>query len=341
MDMRKIKQILFLFLVIPFLWGNNPVQAADMDTAMQECLMEEIQKAGDDVTIGELKARCKDKEETVAEKTEEEDRGIVTTRIYTDDENVLRPWTIMAHRPNYILLASYNDDPNNEPWRDVTGDLNFELDNVESQFQISAKFPLAVDLFSEKMDIFAAYTVRSFWQLYNSEESAPFREVNHEPEAWLQFRNNWSIFGFENTVNMIGFVHQSNGRNEPLSRSWNRIFANLIFQRNNLAIAFKPWIRIEEDDDDDDNPDITDYLGHFQTQFAYKWKDHTFGLMLRNNLESGFSEGAVEATWSFPLGKYKFLKGYIQGFSGYGQNLLDYNKYQRSIGLGFAVTDWL
>jgi len=342
MEGKKVKQIVFLLLVVPLMWGiNDAAYAGIMDAAMQECLIEAMEKAGDDVTIGALKAKCKAEELTVADKAEEEDKGIIRTRIHTDDENILRPWTLMAHRPNYILLAAYNSDPNNEPYREATGDPNLELDDVESQFQVSIKFPLAVDLFSKKMDIFAAFTMRSFWQVYNSEISAPFRETNYEPEAWLQFRNEWSVLGFKNSVNLLGFVHQSNGRSEPLSRSWNRIFANFIFERGNLIFNIKPWIRISEDEEDDNNPDITDYLGHFQMGAAYKWKEHTFGLMLRNNLESGFSEGAVEASWSFPLWNYKYLKGYVQGFTGYGQSLIDYNDHQTSIGIGFAITDWL
>ena len=341
MEGKRLKQIVILFLVVPFLGINGAVFAADMDAAMQECLIKAMQKAGDDVTIGDLRAKCKAEELTVADKAEKEEKGIVEGRIYTDDENVLRPFTLMAHKPNYILFASYNDKPNNDPWREVSGDPNLELDNVEAQFQVSIKVPLAIDLFKDKMDIYAAYTVRSFWQVYNNELSSPFRETNYEPEAWLQFRNDWSIFGFKNSVNMIGFVHQSNGRNDPISRSWNRIFANFVVERDNLVFAIKPWYRFSEDDEEDNNPDITDYMGHFQIQTVYKWKEHTFGLMLRNNLESGFSEGAVEATWSFPLWDYKYLKGYIQGFSGYGQSLIDYNVYQNSIGIGFAITDWL
>jgi len=36
--------------------------------------------------------------------------------------------------------------------------------------------PLAVDLFKNKMAIFGAYTVRSYWQAYNKDLSAVFRE---------------------------------------------------------------------------------------------------------------------------------------------------------------------
>jgi phospholipase A1 len=247
----------------------------------------------------------------------------------------------MAHRPNYILLASYNPNPNNEPWREVSGDPNLELDNVEAQFQLSIKVPLGVDLFNNKMDIFAAYTVRSFWQVYNGDYSAPFRETNYEPEAWLQFRPDWTFWGIKNVANLIGFAHQSNGRNEPISRSWNRLYANFVFEKGNLAFSFKPWYRFSEDEEDDNNPDITDYMGHFHILAAYKWRGHTFSLMSRNNLESGFSKGAVEGTWSFPLGNYKYLKGYVQGFTGYGQSLIDYNSNESSIGIGFAITDWL
>ena len=306
--------------------------------AEQECLLKALETASGGTTVDELRVQCQAEKLTVAEK---KDEGIIEARIYTDDENVLRPFTLMAHKPNFILLASYNSNPNNDPWREASGDPNLELDTVEAQFQVSIKVPLAVDLFKNKVDIFGAYTVRSFWQVYNSDLSAPFRETNYSPEAWLQFRNDWSIWGFKNSVNMFGFVHQSNGRNEPISRSWNRIFANFVFEKGNLVFGIKPWYRISEDEADDNNPDITDYLGHGELLAAYKWRGHVFSIISRNNLESGFSRGAVEGTWSFPLGSYKYVKGYVQGFTGYGQSLIDYNSYESTVGFGFAVTDWL
>ena len=342
MNMKEnlLKQIVFLFLAVPLLWGiNGAAFAADMDAVMQECLLKALETAPGSMTVDDLRAQCQ--AEQIAAVKQEEDEGLIEQRLYTDEENVLRAFTLMAHRPNYILLASYNANPNNEPWREQSGDPNLELDNVEAQFQLSIKVPLGLDLFNNKMDIFAAYTVRSFWQVYNGDYSAPFRETNYEPEAWLQFRPDWTFWGIKNVANLIGFAHQSNGRNEPISRSWNRIFANFIFEKGNLAFSIKPWYRFSEDEEDDNNPDITDYMGHFHILAAYKWRGHTFSLMSRNNLESGFSKGAVEGTWSFPLGNYKYLKGYVQGFTGYGQSLIDYNSNESSIGIRFAITDWL
>jgi phospholipase A1 len=103
----------------------------------------------------------------------------------------------------------------------------------------------------------------------------------------------WKFIGFSNTANQIGVVHQSNGHGGTLSHSWNRIYANLIAERGNLVLAFKPWYRFPEGDDDD-NPDITDFMGHYELSAVYKWGQNEFSLMSRNNLESGFSKGAVE-----------------------------------------------
>jgi phospholipase A1 len=63
--------------------------------------------------------------------------------------------------------------------------------------------------------------------------------------------------------------------------------------------------------------------------------------MLRNHLESGFKKGAAELSWSFALWKYRFLKGYVQYFNGYGESLIDYNQHSNSLGIGLLVTDWL
>lgn len=41
-----------------------------------------------------------------------------------------------------------------------------------------------------------------------------------------------------------------------------------------------------------DNPDIDEYLGNCELRFADKWNRHTFTLLTRNQLQSGFETGA-------------------------------------------------
>ena len=62
-------------------------------------------------------------------------------------------------------------------------------------------------------------------------------------------------------------------------------------------------------------------------------------MMLRNNLRIPDNKGAIELGWSFPL--IARVKGFIQFFNGYGDNLIDYNAPVSRISLGFSFSDWL
>ena len=333
--------VLAIFLVQP---EDSPANPGDSVGDHQECLLKLVKTAPDHLTIGDLREQCQEPTPSLAENSGDEvnenSSGIVEERLSVDATNILKPFTIMSHRKNYLLVAAHNFqgwDPSRYEQAYEFDDL--DVDDTEAQFQLSVKTPLAVDLFDKNIDLFAGYTVRSFWQVYNSDYSSPFRETNHEPEIWMQVRPSWQILGFKNTVNAIGFNHMSNGQGGSLSRSWNRVFGAFAFERGNFAILLSPWIRIEEDIEDDDNPDITDYYGHGDLRLGYKYKNHTFSLMTRNNLESGFSRGAVELGWSFPLFKYPFLKGYLHYFSGYGESLIDYDRYANTLGVGLLFTD--
>jgi phospholipase A1/A2 len=310
-------------------------------TDLAECMTDMMNEVSDDTTISELRLKCEKQLHEGVYVVKEHEEGILDERDRIENEHVLQPFTLMAHKPNYILVGAYNSvgyDPT--LYKEQYDDPSYTLDDAEAQFQISIKAPLAINLF-DTFDIYAAYTNRSFWQVYNTDESSPFRETNHEPELWFQFNPDWEFWGFINAANTIGIVHQSNGQGGYLSRSWNRVYANFMIERGNFALSFKPWIRLSEDDDNDDNPDITDYLGNYELRAAYKYKEHVFSLMSRNNLQSGFSQGAVEASWSFPLWDYPYLNGYIQYFGGYGESLIDYDSYVNRIGIGISLSDWL
>jgi len=238
--------------------------------SLYDCMSTTMQTADPSTTIAELQSECEKMIASGADKTaQENDPAVVEERMRMDWKHILQPFTLMAHKPNYFLFAAYNAsgyDASAWPEEDLRRD---GWEDTEAQFQLSMKFPLLVNLWDNTFDIYAAYTNRSFWQIYDS-DSSPFRETNHEPEIWVQFHPNWEFFGFKNTWNSFGANHQSNGRGGDLSRSWNRIFAWITFERGNLAMSFKPWYRIPEDDaDSDDNPDITDYLGHYELSASY------------------------------------------------------------------------
>lgn len=245
-------------------------------------------------------------------------------------------FTISAHRSNYIMPLTYVETPNEAPIREA--DPRKDLKNPEAVFQISLKTKLWQDIVGTNMDLWFAYTQRSFWQVYNTEDSSPFRETNYEPEVLLNFRTNYDLLGMKGRFINLGLNHQSNGRSEPLSRSWNRVVANFGFERDDLVLILKTWWRIPESDEEDDNPNIEDYLGYGELWGYYFWKGNRFGLMLRNNLDFGDNRGALQLEWSFPL--FERVNGYIQYFYGYGESLLDYNSLISRIGIGFIIKEW-
>ncbi len=254
------------------------------------------------------------------------------------NENFKRgKYAIMAHRANYILPFSYNNRPNEAPIKLDSPDT--DVLEAEVAFQISLKSKLWQDMFGQKLDLWFAYTQRSFWQLYNWSDSAPFRETNYEPELLFNLRMDMNLLGLYARCLNFGFNHQSNGQTEPLSRSWNRLVANLGVERGDFTLLLKGWWRIPESREDDDNPDIDDYMGPGEIWGYYQLDRHRIGVMLRNNLQGHDNRGAVQLEWSFPI--MEKVGFYVQGFTGYGESLLDYDHSVNRIGIGFVLSDWL
>jgi phospholipase A1 len=321
-----IIQTIHRFLTISLLCLTTSAIAADDADSYIQCTQNMMIGSQDSVTIGEIKQSCKEQPALT-----QLEKRIEAERIANDNKFLLS-----THKPNYILLIAHNEDTNEDPFELQFPDDDTAADDTEVKFQISAKYPLAFNLLGENT-LYFAYTNRSFWQLYN-ENSAPFRETNHEPEIFLLMPTDWELFGFKNSFINLGFVHQSNGRGGTLSRSWNRIYASFLFEKDDFLLVFKPWYRIEEDIEDDDNPDIEDYLGKFELTGVYKAGNHTLSAMIRNSLDSN-NNSTIQLDWVFPF--TRTLGGYIQYFNGYGESLIDYNYKQESIGIGVALSGWL
>src|SRR5690606_18839382 len=93
------------------------------------------------------------------------------------------PFAITPHRPSYLLPLTYNTSPDGGPFRDGGArDLNDgNVDKMEAKFQLSLKTILWDEILGKELDLAFAYTQQSYWQLYNSQASRPFRETVHEP----------------------------------------------------------------------------------------------------------------------------------------------------------------
>lgn len=259
--------------------------------------------------------------------------GIWNGRILKDADR--ETFTLTARKPNYIMY-SYLSSINEEPYEFI-GEED-ELDNSEIKFQLSLQTKLADDLFDKQADLWFSYTQVAYWQLFNSEISAPFRETNYEPEVYVSLLTDYDFLGITGRTVNFGVVHQSNGRAEPLSRSWNRIYAEFVFERGDFALSFKPWYRIEEDSDDDDNPDIDDFMGNYEIRLFQHWNDHLFTAMFRNLLDSEHRYNS-ELQWSFPIKRR--VRGLVQWYNGYGENMIDYDHKNHRIAIGIMMTDWL
>jgi len=247
-------------------------------------------------------------------------------------------FAVRTYKANYFLPVRYTSRANNAPFSPVfgaAGTPSLGLDDAEAKFQISFKARLWKTM-DRRWSVWAAYTQQNQWQLYNNEISRPFRETNYEPELMLAHNPELEFAGFRWRLMTLSLNHQSNGRADPLSRSWNRLVGGVAIERGGLVVMARAWYRFKEGEDKDDNPDITDRLGHGDLTALYRRNGHTFKVAGRGNLSGG--KGAGEFTWSSPqiLGP---LRLYAQLFTGYGESMIDYNWNQTTFGVGFALND--
>ena len=162
---------------------------------------------------------------------QEQDQGsLVEERIKRELALSQNRSALLAHRRNYFLPLTWTPRPGQALF---TGNTSGEdqLDKYEAQYQLSLKTPLAQDFLLEDDALFVGFTVRSFWQVYNNAISAPFRESTYETEVFWVKPVPWEILGGDASLLVLGLSHQSNGRSLPLSRSWNRLYANLILKK--------------------------------------------------------------------------------------------------------------
>lgn len=258
-------------------------------------------------------------------------RGSIISGLLQNYDN---PFVLYPYESNYIIYT-YTSSMNKDAIKSYDWGKDALRDEVK--FQLSLAFPLWRGIAGDNSVLAASYTQRSWWQLSNKKESSPFRETNYEPQIFIGWATDYQLGGWTLREFETGFNHESNGRSDPTSRSWNRIYARAMAQNGNWQVDLKPWYRLPENDSSDDNKHITKYMGYYRLKVGYALGDSVISATGRYNWNSGY--GAAELGWSYPITKH--VRFYTQLFSGYGESMIDYDYRQTRFGIGVMLNDML
>ena len=257
---------------------------------------------------------------------------------------ISKDFGFIPHNGTYLIPFSYNGSPNNKIFNDFMDQPEFEErgefnEKLEAEFQISFLVLGSETIFDSEWDFFIGYTQRSWWQVYNPDWSRPFRETNYAPEAFVRkhmFRNEKGFLSQMFPVVDIGYIHQSNGQLQELSRSWDRIFARTIIDLNMFILRPTFWYRLPEKRSDDDNPDLFKYVGYGKFELIKNFESKKTASL---TIIPGTKRAGFEFEYTSPWTRgYRF---FLKLGSGTGLSLQDYDHESHKIGIGFILNDYI
>ncbi len=205
-------------------------------------------------------------------------------------------------------------------------------ENTNVKFQISIAQRLTKSTLPWGTYLYLFYTQKVFWNVL--EKSFPMTDLNFNPGVGLAkplFVKNRFI---GKMVMML--EHESNGRDGIESRSWNKLSfgANIIVDPQ-FMIHGKFWIPFV---DGENNPDILDYCGIYQTGMTFNTADQRFGagitLVKRRGFQLNYNT-IIELNYRLFKRDNQYL--FLQYYNGYGEGLLDYNKFHSQLRVGIVI----
>ena len=217
--------------------------------------------------------------------------------------------------------------------------------NTEIRIQLSLKYQLFGDpgavgpKHSLLNGIHFGYTQRMFWDW--SAKSSPFRNIDFMPELFYLVPAQHVTDGIS-LGGQFGLRHASNGKDGDESRSINTFYIHPVISTplgGGYRLSFGPTVEFYVGSLKD-NPDIKRYRGNTGLFLEI---DDADGLRLstetRYSVQSGRASINAELTYPFDRIIDTSLNLYLIGqfFTGYGENLLDYNRRDTRLRVGFAI----
>lgn len=230
---------------------------------------------------------------------------------------------LSLHKPMFVLPATWSED--------------YHGRRTEVLFQISLKQRLF------GVPLYFGYTQKSFFDVFDSSQSKPFRESDYNPELFYRLipkdAVKWHHLGAD-----FGFEHESNGKGLPDSRSWNRLYIAPFQAAGEHLIYWKWWWRLPEDKslprtdpNRDDNPDIGSYYGYSELHYEQQLFDRQLAhAMLRWNPLTGHAAFSLQYTIPDRASDPSFFWMFYF-WQGYGESLIDYNRSITRVGIGVAL----
>ena len=236
------------------------------------------------------------------------------------------------------VVRDFDRRPSFGLYKDNYFTLGTSLDKKPSEYNSNVKFQISISQRITRSTLpfhsylFLFYTQRCIWNIF--EESLPFHDLNFNPGIGITKL----IIRKDKLIGKatLQFEHESNGRDGNASRSWNKLsHCGSLYITPSIMIHEKIWIPII---DGKNNKDILDYCGIFQVGAQYvspnkRWVfDMTFAKRKGWNLNFNTT---IDVGFSIFKKHNQFLM--LHFYDGYGENLLDYNKYHCRLSLGLLI----
>lgn len=204
--------------------------------------------------------------------------------------------------------------------------------NSNIKFQISIAQRLTRSTLPWNTYLFLFYSQKCFWNVL--ENSMPMTDLNFNPGIGLSkplFSNNRYI----GKITLMA-EHESNGRDGLASRSWNKIsLGGSIIIDPQLSVHAKTWIPII---DGQNNKDILDYCGIYQFGCSFSTINKRFGASIILTKRKGWRQNyntVIELNYRIFKRENQFI--FMQFYNGYGEGLLEYNKFHSMLRVGLVI----
>lgn len=205
-------------------------------------------------------------------------------------------------------------------------------ENTNVKFQISIAQRLTRTTLPWGTYLYLFYSQKCFWNVL--ENSMPMTDLNFNPGIGLTK----PLFVKNRYIGKLTFLieHESNGRDSTASRSWNKIaLAANVMLTNNLMVHGKIFIPIV---DGENNRDIIHYTGFWQAGAQILSNDRRWmggiTVMKRNqwNLNANV---IVDVAYRLFNNANQYI--FMQYYNGYGEGLLEYNKFHSQLRVGILI----